>query len=253
VPRTQNRSNTSVRHCAACGYELSPGHDGPCPMCPRLDQLRADFTMPRPSELSASARSSGATTDVDSDAWPPTPSEYRVILAERRRRLSADAGTAATRGVIRTPGLVRAHPPGSRPESEHPAPEADAIGVAPPKSEKKDKPKGRNRRAERKRARARRIEDANLLLPVGPGPAPPKETATDAPREQSSDPNPPARKHPPPALSSPSLAAPRILPIRQHHSPPVRVAWWRVAAFALIIIVMSVLAGAAVSFMLPSP
>ncbi len=131
------------------------------------------------------------------------------------------------------------------------------MAVDPPKSAKKTKRRGRDRRAERKRAGARPIEDANLLLPVGPGPAPPNNrTATDAPREQSSNPDPATpteRKHPPAPSSSPALAAPRILPKRQLHSPPVRVAWWRVAAFALIIIVMSVLTGAAVSFMLPSP
>jgi len=257
VPRTQNRSKTSIRYCAACGYELSPGHEGPCPMCPRFDQLRADFTMPRPSELSAPPRGGGATTGrVDSETWPPTPSEYREILAERRRRLSTEAGKSASPGVIRTPGLVRAHTPGSWPESQRSAPEPDAMAAIPAQSERKTKRKSRDRRAERKRTRARPLEDANLMLPVGPGPSPQGgDSADDALREQPSDPRPAAQAEPehPLAPWPPSLDAPRVLPMGQQHSRSVRLAWWRIAAFALIIIVMSVLTGAAVSFMLPSP
>jgi hypothetical protein len=255
VPRTQNRSKTSIRYCGACGYELSPGHEGPCPMCPRFNQLRADFTMPRPSELSVLPRGAGGTTGgLDSERWPPTPSEYREILAERRRRLSTDAGKSASPGVIRTPGLVRAHTPGSWPESQHSAPEPDAIAAVPAQSEKKTKRKSRDRRAGRKRARP--LDDANLMLPVGPGPSPQgADTAADALREQPSDTGPVALAEPEHPLAPPwppSHAAPRIVPMGQH-SRSVRVAWWRIAAFALIIIVMSVLTGAAVSFMLPSP
>ncbi len=266
MPRTQNRSRTSIRQCAACGYELSPGHEGPCPMCPRFDQLRVDFTMPRPSELSMPRSRADVGPDrVDAEAWPPTPSEYRAILAERRRRLSAEAGTSSQPGVIRTPGLVRAHTPGSLPEraeslgdeAENRAGAPDAVAVASPRSRKKGKRKGRDRRAGRARARSQSADTATPMLPVGPGPSPPDED--QAPGALQGQPGghdsaTPAEAELPLARPWP-IASPaaRILPTEPRRSSPLRAPWWRIAAFALIIIVMSVLTGVAVSFMLPSP
>jgi hypothetical protein len=100
VPRTDNRKKRAIRFCGDCGYELAPHHDGPCPMCPRFEQLRMDFAVASGMAAPRAGTRPGAPGD-----WPPTPSEYRAMLAERRVR-STSSGDSA-RKVLRTPGLTQ--------------------------------------------------------------------------------------------------------------------------------------------------
>jgi hypothetical protein len=123
VPRTEYRKKRAIRFCGACGYELALDSDGPCPMCPRLDQLRLNSVVPRPSELHrASARETQRSAAPAE--WRPTVAEYRAMLAARRV-----AFTDESRGrVIRTPALRQAripHPP-------RPAHAADDEALTPP-------------------------------------------------------------------------------------------------------------------------
>ena len=80
-------------------------------MCARFEQLRIEFTVPRPSELLGLRSGPEERLDVNqpvaSEDRPATASEYRAVLAAwRARTASADTGSggpAAT--VIRTPAL----------------------------------------------------------------------------------------------------------------------------------------------------
>ena len=83
-------------------------------MCPRFEQVRLDFAVPRPSELA------GHRADVlraSPEDWPPTPSEYRALLAERR---GGSAGDLAAGSVIRTPELRQVRAPAPRNDANTP-------------------------------------------------------------------------------------------------------------------------------------
>ena len=106
------RKTAAARFCGACGYELARVRaDDECPMCARFEQLRIEFTVPRPSELAGLRTGPDERLDVNqpvaSEDRPATASEYRAVLAAwRARTASADGGSggpAAT--VIRTPSL----------------------------------------------------------------------------------------------------------------------------------------------------
>ena len=100
MPRTEYPKKPAIRFCRACGYELALDNDGPCPMCPPLDQLRLNSVVPRPSELRARrARARNTQRSAAPAEWRPTVAEYRAMLAARRV-----AFTDESRGrVIRTP------------------------------------------------------------------------------------------------------------------------------------------------------
>lgn len=101
MPRTQKQKKRAIRFCGDCGYALAPDGDGTCPMCPRLQQLEMDFTVPRPSDRGAHrAPVVGDAVAAALDDWPPTVAEYRAILADRRASTSA----------ARSPGRVLERP-----------------------------------------------------------------------------------------------------------------------------------------------
>ncbi len=90
MPRTQKQKKRAIRFCGDCGYALALDGDGTCPMCPRLQQLEMDFTVPRPSDRGAHrAPVVGEAVAAAADDWPPTVAEYRAILAERRASTAA--------------------------------------------------------------------------------------------------------------------------------------------------------------------
>ena len=163
MPRTQSAKKRGGRFCADCGYELTRDNDDPCPMCERLEQLRLDFIVPRPSDL-ATHRPGSGNSDVPSgpDEWPPTVAEYRAILAERRLRSSA-LGHGAT--VIRTPALKQRQVPpqprnattpgdtASAPAAEHKPPAKDRTSPPPTKAKTRHG-QSKSRRAARARVRS---------------------------------------------------------------------------------------------------
>lgn len=165
MPRTDNPKKRAIRFCGDCGYELAPQHDGPCPMCPRFEQLRMDFAVPRPSELATRRAETAHMVSVSPGDWPPTPSEYRAILAERRLG-STSAEDMAVARVIRTPGLTQIRVPAPPPGTNAPGDDDLSAPSTEPKPARREssptsskKPKGRrgkggDRRAARARARA---------------------------------------------------------------------------------------------------
>jgi hypothetical protein len=133
------------RFCRDCGYEFPRDDtDGECRMCPRFEQLRIDPAVPRPSELASRQARSGETIDsgpVPSEDWPPTPAEYRAVLAARRASTPSanrqGRGPAAT--VIGTPALPR--PANSAIEGHT----AASAGGPPPPPKKKSAARRKNR------------------------------------------------------------------------------------------------------------
>ena len=125
MPQTEYPKKPDIRFCGDCGYELAIDNDGRCPMCPRLEQLRLNLAVPRPSDLReqranaratyrnarATYRNARATyRSAAQDEWRPTVAEYRALLAERRAE-STDESRAR---VIRTLGRRQTplpHPP----------------------------------------------------------------------------------------------------------------------------------------------
>ena len=111
MPRTEYRKKPVIRYCRDCGYELALDNDGPCPMCPRLEQLRLNLAVPRPNDFGAyPANGRDTHGSAAPDEWRPTVAEYRAMLAER-----GVGSTDESRGrVIRTPVLRQTrvpHPP----------------------------------------------------------------------------------------------------------------------------------------------
>jgi len=165
VPRTENPKKRAIRLCGECGYELAADSDGTCTMCPRFEQLRTDFTVPRPSDLAAH-RASVRDTDGSAapDEWPPSVAEYRAILAERRGgSTSADQSHGR---VIRTPGLRQIRvppPPGSAIAADDevlaapisPRRPGQEPSSTPPERARVRKGKDGDRRAARRAARVR--------------------------------------------------------------------------------------------------
>lgn len=96
-----------ARFCDDCGYELAADSDGNCPMCPRFEQLRMDFTVPRPSELAGLAMHGPKSLDADLPAGSaerrPTAAVYRGIIAAHRARSGSTGESAGT--VIGKRGL----------------------------------------------------------------------------------------------------------------------------------------------------
>lgn len=101
------------RFCRNCGYEFPPGDTGECRMCARFEQLRAEFSIPRPRELDGRhvrlVEPVNITDPVPSVELPATPSRGRVVFASQRgKTASADGRSGApTATVIRTPALLQ--------------------------------------------------------------------------------------------------------------------------------------------------
>ena len=269
MPRTEEPKKRAIRICGDCGYELRPDNDGPCPMCERFEQLRIDFTVPRPSDLAAH-RADVRHTDVLSaapDARPPTVAEYRAILAERRDG-STPAGQSRAM-VIRTPGLTQIRVPLSG-SANKPDEDVSASPVAhrppgkkEPSSTSRKKAKGRKgkadgRRAARARARSLSAAEENRPPPTGASAAP---TSADLPAAGNSA----ALPRGPQAQSVVAVATESVLTSRQParplmRAPPVRrgdphsrggaAGPWPVL---VAVVAASALIGAAVSILLGSP
>jgi len=264
VPRTANPKKRSVRFCGDCGYELARDNDGACPMCARFEQLRIDFTVPRPSDLAAHrAGTLDTNVPVVADDRPPTVREYRSILAERRLGSASTAESAAT--VIRTPGLRRTmipSPPtgatapgdGALAPPAEPKPPAKNLASPSPKKTRARRGQGESRRAARARVRSARAAEGT----DGPAPA-----SAWIPPESADVPATPSPGAPPKAVGAPSvtaeatgnqtLATPRPIarPLMQTVPAPRRasrshtVVTWPSAA-TVAIVVVSGLIGAAV-------
>ena len=164
MPRTENSKRRGIRFCGDCGYELARDNDGTRPMCRRFEQLRLDFTVPRPSDLAAQRAGSRDTDSSEvAEGWPPTVAEYRAILAERRLR-SGSSGQDSL-AVIRTPALKQSQlpspPQGATVQEDGvvppslPAPPANDLASASPLTAKaKRAAKAENRRSARARVRS---------------------------------------------------------------------------------------------------
>ena len=262
MPRTEGPKKRGVRFCGDCGYELARDNDGPCPMCRRFEQVRLDFIVPRPSDLTT--RRPGSDTDVGvvPDEPPPTVEEYRAILAERRLRSAALGQDAAT--VIRTPALKQRRVPprthseqngdrASAPPAE-PTPMAKNLASTPPTKAKARRDQGKKRRATHARDRSSRAAETTNPTATASSSAP-VESGDVAATPSSSSP----RSSPPPkAAGAPSGTAaasgsePLALP-RQSTRPlmqagPVRQRALRsrpVVSFSSVIIVVIVLVASA--------
>ena len=177
------RKTAAVRFCGACGYELARVRaDDECPMCARFEQLRIDFTVPRPSELAGLRTGPDERLDVNqpvaSEDRPATASEYRAVLAAwRARTASADGGSggpAAT--VIRTPSLRH---PARAPIGAPTAALTSGSPASPnkPRARRKDRPTTvltSGSPASPNKPRARRKDRPTTALTSG-SPAPPNK------------------------------------------------------------------------------
>ena len=107
--RRKKRKTAVARFCGDCGYELAPDGDGTCPMCAKFAQLRAEFVVPRPSELNNLPTRRFEPIDrglpVDSLETAPTVSEYNTVVAAHRARAGSPGRSGGT--VIRNPALRR--------------------------------------------------------------------------------------------------------------------------------------------------
>ena len=196
MPRTENSRRRGIRFCGDCGYELARDNDGACPMCRRFEQLRIDFTVPRPSDLAAE-RAGGALRSTVEE-WPPTVAD-RAVLAERRAASPASLGQHAAR-VIRTPGLMQTHVPpppsgatavGNEDVNSSVVPEPPAQDVAPPtenrgKATAKPKPAGKQAQSRRAaRAVSRSSGKARSTIPPATPSSPGPVELNDGPPEPS--------------------------------------------------------------------
>ena len=94
-------------------------------MCPRLEQLRLNSAVPRPSDLRAHRANARETyRSAAPDEWRPTVAEYRAMLAERR----AQSTDKSRERVIRTL-VMRQTPVPHPPRAAH---AADDEALTPP-------------------------------------------------------------------------------------------------------------------------
>ncbi len=265
MPRTESRKKRSGRFCGDCGYELARDNDGPCPMCPRFEQLR---TVPRPSDLAAhQIGSRDANHSGHADEWPPTVAEYRAILAERRLKLASEGQHAAT--VIRTPALRQIQVPpaprgaaapgdGALTSPAKPKPQTKDLASPSAKKAKARRGQGEGRRPPRDRARSSIAVDdtapgaidsslappTSAVVPATPGsPAAPK--AVEA---QSGTAVPTGNK----MLATPRRVTrplPHAIPMGYRASRSRTGATWRLVALATVL-AASALIGAAVPLLL---
>jgi hypothetical protein len=170
------RKTATARFCSDCGYELAQDSSGECPMCARFEQMRIEFSVPRPSELGARHTRPEGRVDVNHPVASAdgrlAASEYRAILAANRARAaSADGGSggpAAT--VFRTPGLgqpakARMEAPSTVLAAESSAPPEAVLAAESPAPAKKPGVRRKNRRP----------TDAPTAPLAGESPAPAKK------------------------------------------------------------------------------
>lgn len=191
VPRTDNRLKRRVRFCGDCGYALAPDNDGPCLMCQRFEQLRLDFVVPRPSALAEQRAAEGDThASAAPDAWPPTVSEYRTILAGRQ---AGSTSTDAPQGrVVRTPGLTHRHVAPApevanapddgvaAPPVQHQRPVEGASSPPSKKAKRTPKAKGGRPRAPRTRQASRRAAEPDATPSSSAAPTSADRSATNS-------------------------------------------------------------------------
>ena len=185
------------RFCRNCGYEFQPDDTGQCRMCARFEQSRIGFAVPRPSELAS--RQTPLQEPLDGDDppsvdWPPTPAEYRAILAERRAR------TPSADGQSRGPVLgALALPPPAKSAKEAPTAELAGEAPAPPKKKSTARRRpptpsaptaGASPAPPKKRATARRKNSKPTAELAGEAPAPPKKRAATGRNNSTPTPTP---------------------------------------------------------------
>ena len=188
------------RFCRNCGYEFQPDDTGECRMCARFEQSRIGFAVSRPSELAS--RQTPLQEPLDGDDppsvdWPPTPAEYRAILAERRATTpSADglshgpAGTVIGALALPRPAKSAIEAPTAPTTGESPAPPKKKA-TARRKNSKLTAPMARESPAPpKKKSTARRRRPTPTAPTTGESPAPPKKKAT-ARRNSRPTPTPP--------------------------------------------------------------
>ena len=175
------------RFCRNCGYEFARDDTGECRMCARFEQSRIGFAVPRPSELANRQTPLEEPLEVDdppSVDWPPTPAEYRAILANRR------AGTPSADGQSHGPaGTVIGALALPRPaKSAIEAPTAPIAGEAPAPPKEKSTARRKNSTPTvpilgespvppKKKATGRRKSSTSTAPTTGESPAPPKKKA----------------------------------------------------------------------------
>lgn len=269
MPRTEGPKKRGVRFCGGCGYELARDNDGTCPMCRRFEQLRLDFIVPRPSDLTTQRPGSDTDVAVVPDEWPPTVAEYRAILAERRLRSAALGQGAPT--VIRTPALkqrrvspraqsAKAGDGASAPPAEI-TPLAKDLASTPPAKAKRQARRGQGKSRRAKRARVRSSRAAETMTP-------PATASSSAPVDSGDVPATPSSPGPPKALGAPSgtvavtrseaLALPRqsarllmqARPVRQRALRSRPVVSLPSVIIVVIVLVASALIGTAVAMLL---
>ena len=149
------RKKAAAPFCGDCGYEFTRDETGECRMCARFEQLRVESAVLRPSELASRQTPSAEPIDISdpvpSIEWPPTPSEYRAILAERRARTPSADGQSREPAATVIGTLALGRPANSGMET----PTAGSAGESPASPKKK--------------STARR---------KSPSPAPPKKKST---------------------------------------------------------------------------
>ena len=273
MPRTEKPKKHAIRICSNCGYKFRPDDDGACPVCARFEQLRIDFTVPRPSDLAAHRAEVRDTEVAAPDAWPPTIAEYRAMLAERGLG-SAPVGQSRGR-VIQTPELTRirvAPPPGSTsgPDAEElaspvsPRPPGKEASSTSPKKAKKSRKKAKGRKAKAgarraARARARSLSAAREDEPPTTGPSAARAPAHLPPTAWSGPPGGPL------AESVVTVAAESAPTPWQPDRPPMEAAPLRRVEFdwpaeaagpwlaKVAVVAASALVGALVSILLSAP
>ena len=274
MPRTESPNKRSIRFCGDCGYELARDNDGTCPMCRRFEQLRIDFTVPRPSDLTAQ-RVGDASHLGDVDEWPPTVAEYRAVLAERRSESVLSGEHAAT--VIRTPGMRQSQVPPPPIGATAAGDDVDssaileppARDVAPPtvkkakataKAKAKAKPAGgqaKSRRAARARGPSWREPQSTTppATPKSPAPVEPNDVpaapSARAPKavRPSSVAGAPTRSEPIALATQGARPLLQAKPVRDR-SPRSRVVVPLPSPVAVAVLVLSALTGAAVALLL---
>jgi hypothetical protein len=266
VPRTEKPNKSAIRVCGDCGYELAPEYAGTCPMCPQFEQLRTEFIVPRPSALAA-LRARVREMSPFAEEWPPTVAEYRAILVKRSGRPESGAGSPGSVIQPRVLRVLRTTPPTGRAKSAEaelltppvlPSPPAQGHPSPPPKRATRRKRGKERRRAARARARS-------ILAAEENGHAVPRDSAA-APA--SVDARATEELAPPPigleaqsdaARASQRLPRPREVARPFPQAVPVRAALqsrtaatWPSPISVAILVAVSALIGAAVSFLLLS-
>jgi hypothetical protein len=251
VPRTQKGKKPAIGYCAECGYPLAPDGDGTCLMCPRLQQMRIGFTVPRPSELGAHRLPVLGTNETAAlDDWPPTVAEYRAILAERRVSTSADPSRGR---VIETSELrqIRVRPVSlSEADLDAPAPPVPSrVGLAASSpargvGAKRSKGKRGNRRAARPRAPLPSVDEnkPGLALKPSAGQQSADSPVTDDVAAAPDDPEAQGAS----AVTAESVSTPRHTPRPRMDLAPMRSeSRWRSEARGPWLVTVAVVAGSA--------